>query len=317
MRGKPVRMPYSTHEKFGTSGILSVAVRAGDQLARQRLIERPVFDIDHDMNDQRLPRLRWRKPFAVGRHLIGNARVRHDCLRLRWRPRQLRTRREMSSRISPSTVRTYSLNCGVVGSRGLREVDLDSAPDAPRTRRHDDDPIRQIDRFVDAVGDEHDRRAMQLPNAKQLGLHDAPRLRIERAERLVHQQYLWLCRQRAGNANTLAHAAGQLVREFLFEAAKTYDFDKLIRDFHALRRGNAARLQIEGDVGARAHPGKQAVLLKDHAGVAMRAGEWFAIDRHGSIGRRLPGRRGSATASTSRSRKRRADRRIHRIRLSG
>ena len=61
-------------------GDLLVAVRAGDQLARHRLIERPILDIDDDVHDQGLSGLRRRQAPAVGRHLVGHARVRrHRC----------------------------------------------------------------------------------------------------------------------------------------------------------------------------------------------------------------------------------------------
>ena len=80
--------------------------------------------------------------------------------------------------------------------------------DYPAGRRaHDDDAVGEIDRLVDIVGDEEDRLAVALPDAQELRAHDLPDLRVERTERLVHQQYLGLDAQGAGDSDALAHAA--------------------------------------------------------------------------------------------------------------
>ena len=76
------------------------------------------------------------------------------------------------------------------------------------------------DRFVDLVGDEQDGLAPLLPDAHQLGLHDLAGLRIERGERLVHQQDFGIDRERAGEIDALAHAAGELARIIVLEAFK-------------------------------------------------------------------------------------------------
>ena len=51
-----------------------------------------------------------------------------------------------------------------------------------------------------------------LPQADQFLLHLAARQRVERGERLVHQQDLRLHRERARDRDALLHAAGQHVR---------------------------------------------------------------------------------------------------------
>jgi hypothetical protein len=40
--------------------------------------------------------------------------------------------------------------------------------------------------------------------------------RVERAERLIHQQQLWILCQTACNLHALLHTAGQLVRKLIF-----------------------------------------------------------------------------------------------------
>ena len=64
------------------------------------------------------------------------------------------------------------------------------------------------DRLVDIVGDEQHCGAKRLPDVEQQLLHGKPRLCIERAEWLVHQQRAWAHHQHAGDADALAHATG-------------------------------------------------------------------------------------------------------------
>ena len=49
-------------------------------------------------------------------------------------------------------------------------------------------------------------------DVEQFGLQRLARLRVERAERLVHQQHGGVDGQRAGDADALLHAAGKLMR---------------------------------------------------------------------------------------------------------
>ena len=76
----------------------------------------------------------------------------------------------------------------------------------------DRDAVAHLDRLVDVVGDE-DHRLADLPvQASELVLQPETRDRVERAERLVHQQYRRVGRERTRQADALALAAGQLRR---------------------------------------------------------------------------------------------------------
>ena len=57
-----------------------------------------------------------------------------------------------------------------------------------------------------------------VADAHQLALHDDARLRVERGERLVHQQNVGADRERAGEIDALPHAAGQFMRIMRVEA---------------------------------------------------------------------------------------------------
>ena len=77
---------------------------------------------------------------------------------------------------------------------------------------HDDDPVGHLGDHAHVVGDDHDRRAVGL---LQLD-HQVEDLRlgrdVERRRRLVGDQQLRVARQRHGDDDALAHAAGELVR---------------------------------------------------------------------------------------------------------
>src|SRR6185295_2649645 len=99
-----------------------------------------------------------------------------------------------------------------LGAQGRRLVagllDLEAAPagvarhrdlalDAAGAARHDDDAIAQVDRLLDAVRDEEDGVVELALQARDLLLQHGARLRVERAERLVHQQDVGLDGERA------------------------------------------------------------------------------------------------------------------------
>jgi len=69
----------------------------------------------------------------------------------------------------------------------LVELGVDDRLDAARSRGHHRHPVGEIDRLLHVVGHEYHRLGRALPDAEQLGLHEAAGLGIERAERLVHQ----------------------------------------------------------------------------------------------------------------------------------
>ena len=73
-------------------------------------------------------------------------------------------------------------------------------------------------RLVDAVGDEHDGLLLLVPDAQQLLLQQQLVLRVERRERLVHQQDFRIVGEGARDGDALLHAAGELVRIIIGEA---------------------------------------------------------------------------------------------------
>jgi hypothetical protein len=68
------------------------------------------------------------------------------------------------------------------------------------------------------VGDEEHGLLRVLPDPKQQFLHQHAGLTVERTERLVHQQQLWIVSQSPCKCDALHHAAGELLGVIVLEA---------------------------------------------------------------------------------------------------
>src|SRR5712691_6032285 len=102
-------------------------------------------------------------------------------------------------------------------ARAARDGNPDRVLDTARPRREHDDAVREPQGLVEIVRDVNDRELGAVEQPHQVLDQELAGLRIERRERLVHQQQGRTHRERAGNADALAHAAGELLRERLGE----------------------------------------------------------------------------------------------------
>ena len=98
----------------------------------------------------------------------------------------------------------------LAGEEAPAEIDIAVRDDAARLRRQHDDAGGEEQRFLDRWVISSTPVVGSPPDGQQQFLHALARQRIERAERLVHQQEFRFGGQRAGDADALAHAAGQL-----------------------------------------------------------------------------------------------------------
>ena len=76
----------------------------------------------------------------------------------------------------------------------------------------DRDAVTHLHRFFDVVGHEHDRLLHLVLHAQELVLQPGARDRVDRAERLVHQQHRWIGGERPRHADALALPTRELVR---------------------------------------------------------------------------------------------------------
>src|SRR6185312_16708655 len=168
-----------------------------------------------------------------------------------------------------------------------RERDRHDLLDASRPARQHDDAVGKIHRLVDLVRDEQHRLAALVPDAQKLGLHDLAGLGVERREGRVHQQDLWIDRERACEIDALPHAARKLTRIITLEAAEPDQAQQGEDALLDLGAGLAADLEADHGVGQDSAPGQQIVGLEDEAAIGAGVGHHTAVEAHRPAARRL------------------------------
>ena len=133
----------------------------------------------------------------------------------------------------------------------------------------DGDAVAEAERLVEVVGDEDDGLLEPALQLHELVLHLAPDQRVERREGLVHEQDLGVGAERAGEADALLHAAGELRRVAVLVAGKA-DRRRPIRAARSrrLRLRHALDLEAVGDVVDDGAVREQAEALEDHRRLA-------------------------------------------------
>ncbi len=152
---------------------------------------------------------------------------------------------------------------------------------------HQHHAVGHLERFFLVVGDEDRGDVQVVVQFAQPAPQLLPHLGVERAEGLVEQQHARLHRQRAGERDALALAAGELRRKAVgqpVELHQVQQFMHLVRDL-LLRRALAARLHAhaEGHVVEHRHVAEQRVVLEHEADLAVahvRARGVLAVEQH-------------------------------------
>ena len=153
----------------------------------------------------------------------------------------------------------------------------------PGMRREHQDAAADDARLLDGMGDEEHRETGVLPELQELLLHLAPGQRVERRERLVHQQDVRLHRHAAGDGHPLLHAAGEHVRIGVLEPVELHLADVLPRDVVGLLAGRAPPPvdQREGDVLLHRLPGQELIeLLEHHDPIGARVRDRVPLEPH-------------------------------------
>ncbi len=128
------------------------------------------------------------------------------------------------------------------------------------------------------MGDEQHCFAVVLPDPQQFILQQVAGLQVQRAEWFVHKQDIGAHRQSAGDADTLLHAAGQLVRVGLGEAGQADEVDVLAGDFETLAFRTSLHFQAERHVLQRRSPWEQIEALEHHGSSGAGAGDAVSVD---------------------------------------
>src|SRR5256884_2670922 len=141
---------------------------------------------------------------------------------------------------------------------------------AARARLHDapafedGDLVAELQGLVEIVTDEEDGLPDPLLERQQLVLELAADERVERRERLVHEQDVRIGRERPREPDALLHAAGELAAIALGPLREPDERQLLVDDAPALLGRVAPQLEPEADVVAHRPPRQQAELLEHH-----------------------------------------------------
>src|SRR5437763_15636505 len=100
--------------------------------------------------------------------------------------------------------------------------------------RQDDDAVGEIYRLVDVVRHEEDRDAVLIAYLEDHILEITACLRVDRRERLVHQQDRRLVRECTCDRDALLHPARELPRVMIDEARQADRFERLLGELTAL-----------------------------------------------------------------------------------
>src|SRR5699024_4264481 len=167
-----------------------------------------------------------------------------------------------------------------------RLIDVDDFGDPSRSWGQENDAIGYVDRLFDAVGHENEGLALPAPQLQQVFLELSPRLLVDGAEWLVHQQDAGFYRECACQPDALTHAPGELLREAVFEPGETNGFDLGAGLGFALIFGDAAQLQSEGGIAQHGGPRHQGEVLEYEGSLGSRVGHRLAMDADLSTGLR-------------------------------
>src|SRR5690606_4573925 len=118
--------------------------------------------------------------------------------------------------------------------------------------------------------DEHDTALALFPKFDELLARRLTRLRIERRERLVHQDQIRLQRPGTGERDPLAHALRKLPRIAGFGPGKPEYLHEFKCPFPPLPAINAAHLKTNLDIGKRGARGDQRIAREHVAEMTAR-----------------------------------------------
>lgn len=133
---------------------------------------------------------------------------------------------------------------------------------------HQEHPVGYQQRLLLVVGDEQRGQAQGALDLADLVAQVAADARVQRRERLVHQQDARLDHQRPGQGHALALAAGELLGVLVGLVGELHQAQHLRDPAPALAGLDPLHAQAEGDVARHRQVGEERVVLEDHADAA-------------------------------------------------
>jgi len=152
--------------------------------------------------------------------------------------------------------------------------------DRSRVRPHDDDPVAQEDRLLDEMRDEEhplEPEVAARPQPVDLRAQGFRRQHVERRERLVHAEQLGSAHERAGDADALLHAPGQLLRVRFLEPFEPHEIDDAAEALCGFGSADRGSVEADADVLRHREPGVEGEALEDDGGSAMHGVEGCAM----------------------------------------
>src|SRR6266446_7880009 len=152
----------------------------------------------------------------------------------------------------------------------MRQLDAEIVGHARGAGGEDDHTGAEKHRLSYPVGDKDNGFLRLLPDAQQLEVHLLARERVERAERLVHEDELGIVDERTRDRGALLHAAGELVWVHRLLALEPDQREEVAGARAALRHRQPENFRRQQHVVDHAPPFEEERLLEHHADVARR-----------------------------------------------
>jgi hypothetical protein len=124
-----------------------------------------------------------------------------------------------------------------------------------------------------------------LPQIDEVAAQSLGGQHIQGRERLIEQQNVGVDHQRPGEADTLAHAARQLLGIGGFEPIQPDQIDRRLSALAPLLLRHIHRLQPQLDIAEHGQPRKQGEALEYHPCPAHRPFDRVAAITHLAVGR--------------------------------
>src|SRR5579864_2166523 len=253
----------------------------------------PSSRICHAATMVRMPRSRRSAPAASRRKTSASrpgTRSSIQMERVRSANGRLRTARDFRAEIVPQRIVDIREPRRLVNVEHIprtRDRYVADFLDRSRSPGEDRDPVGQRDRFHEVVGHKDDGPAAALPQLEQLILQNQARLRIQRAERLVHEDHVdALVHERPDDRDPLAHPAGEFMRIMMLKALEAYPLEVGQRLVPPLAARNALQLERDFRVRQRRAPRQQVVVLRDVPAADVDPPDGTSVVQHRAVGRR-------------------------------